>query len=121
MRKLTRPILFVLACLVYAGCSSTKSLKPGQILYTGADIIINPDSSGKIDDEKQVKADLKSKTRPRPNNKIKLAIYNFAGEPKKPKGLRNWIRKKGEPPVLLSEVKLKYNNDVLTSYLLSEG
>ncbi|MCX3263967.1 translocation and assembly module lipoprotein TamL [Pedobacter agri] len=121
MRKLTRPILFVLACLVYAGCSSTKSLKPGQILYTGADIIINPDSSGKIDDEKQVKADLKSKTRPRPNNKLKLAIYNFAGEPKKPKGLRNWIRKKGEPPVLLSEVKLKYNNDVLTSYLLSEG
>ncbi|WP_316808122.1 BamA/TamA family outer membrane protein [Pedobacter agri] len=121
MRKLTRPILFVLACLVYAGCSSTKSLKPGQVLYTGADIIINPDSSGKIDDEKQVKADLKSKTRPRPNNKLKLAIYNFAGEPKKPKGLRNWIRKKGEPPVLLSEVKLKYNNDVLTSYLLSEG
>ena len=121
MRKLTRPILFVLACLVYAGCSSTKSLKPGQILYTGADVIINPDSSGKIDDEKQVKADLKSKTRPRPNNKLKLAIYNFAGEPKKPKGLRNWIRKKGEPPVLLSEVKLKYNNDVLTSYLLSEG
>jgi len=121
MRKLTRPILFVLACLVYAGCSSTKSLKPGQILYTGADIIINPDSSGKIDDEKQVKADLKTKTRPRPNNKLKLAIYNFAGEPKKPKGLRNWIRKKGEPPVLLSEVKLKYNNDVLTSYLLSEG
>lgn len=121
MRKLIRPILFVLACLVYAGCSSTKSLKPGQILYTGADIIINPDSSGKIDDEKQVKADLKTKTRPRPNNKLKLAIYNFAGEPKKPKGLRNWIRKKGEPPVLLSEVKLKYNNDVLTSYLLSEG
>lgn len=121
MRKLTRPILFVLACLVYAGCSSTKSLKPGQILYTGADVIINPDSAGKIDDEKQVKADLKSKTRPRPNNKLKLAIYNFAGEPKKPKGLRNWIRKKGEPPVLLSEVKLKYNNDVLTSYLLSEG
>jgi len=121
MRKLTRPILFVLACLVYAGCSSTKSLKPGQVLYTGADVIINPDSSGKIDDEKQVKADLKSKTRPRPNNKIKLAIYNFAGEPKKPKGLRNWIRKKGQAPVLLSEVKLKYNNDVLTSYLLSEG
>ena len=122
MRKLTRPILFLLACLVYAGCSSTKSLKPGQILYTGADVNINPDSSGKIDDEKQVKADLKSKTRPKPNNKLKLAIYNFAGEPKKAKGgLRNWIRKKGEAPVLLSEVKLKYNNDVLTSYLLSEG
>lgn len=122
MRKLIRPILFLLACLVYAGCSSTKSLKPGQILYTGAEVNINPDSTGKIDDEKQIKADLKGKTRPKPNNKLKLAIYNFAGEPKKSKGgLRNWIRKKGQAPVLLSEVKLKYNNDVLTSYLLSEG
>ncbi|WP_231425090.1 BamA/TamA family outer membrane protein [Pedobacter sp. Leaf250] len=126
MRKLTRPILFVLACLVYAGCSSTKSLKPGQILYTGAEVKINPDSAGKIENEKQIKADLETKTRPRPNKsflgiKFKLGIYNLAGEPKKPKGLRNWIRKQGEPPVLLSEVKLKYNNDVLTSYLLSEG
>ncbi|PWS26657.1 hypothetical protein DHW03_15875 [Pedobacter yonginense] len=126
MRQLTRPFLFLLACLVWASCSSTKSLKPGQILYTGAEVKINPDSSGKIDDEKQVKSDLESKTRPRPNKSIlgikyKLGIYNLAGEPKKPKGFKNWLRKQGEPPVLLSEVKLKYNNDVLTSYLLSEG
>ncbi|MDN3587216.1 BamA/TamA family outer membrane protein [Pedobacter aquatilis] len=126
MRKLTRPILFILACLVYAGCSSTKSLKPGQALYTGAEVKINPDSAGRIEDEKQVKSDLESKTRPRPNKsllgiKFKLGIYNLAGEPKKPKGFRNWLRRQGEPPVLLSEVKLKYNNDVLTSYLISEG
>ncbi|WP_412466029.1 BamA/TamA family outer membrane protein [Pedobacter sp. KLB.chiD] len=126
MRQLIRPILFVLACLVWAACSSTKSLKPGQHLYTGAEVKINPDSSGKIDDEKQVKKDLESKTRPRPNKSIlgiryKLGIYNLAGEPKKPKGFRNWLRRQGEPPVLVSEVKLKYNNDVLTSYLISEG
>ncbi|RBQ06324.1 BamA/TamA family outer membrane protein [Pedobacter miscanthi] len=126
MKQLTRPILFILACLVWAACSSTKSLKPGQYLYTGAEVKINPDSSGKIDDEKQVKSDLESKTRPRPNKSIlgikyKLGIYNLAGEPKKPKGLRNWIRRQGEAPVLLNEVKLKYNNDVLTSYLISEG
>lgn len=126
MRQLIRPILFVLACLVWAACSSTKSLKPGQHLYTGAEVKINPDSSGKIDDEKQVKRDLESKTRPRPNSsilgiKFKLGIYNLAGEPKKPKGFRNWLRRQGEAPVLLNEVKLKYNNDVLTSYLISEG
>ncbi|RNL51249.1 hypothetical protein D7004_16180 [Pedobacter jejuensis] len=126
MRPLTRPFLFIMACLVWAGCSSTKSLKPGQVLYTGADVIINPDSSKKIDDQKQVKTDLESKTRPRPNKSIlgikyKLGIYNLAGEPKKPKGFKNWLRKQGEPPVLLSEVKLKYNNDVLSSYLISEG
>ena len=126
MRKLTRPLLFLLACLVWAACSSTKSLKPGQILYTGAEVKINPDSSGKIDNEKQVKTDLEAKTRPRPNKSIlgikyKLGIYNLAGEPKKPKGFRNWLRRQGEAPVLLSEVKLKYNNDVLSSYLISEG
>jgi len=126
MRKLIRPLLFLLACLVWAACSSTKSLKPGQILYTGADVKINPDSSGKIDNEKQVKTDLEAKTRPRPNKSIlgikyKLGIYNLAGEPKKPKGFRNWLRRQGEAPVLLSEVKLKYNNDVLSSYLISEG
>ncbi len=67
------------------------------------------------------------KTRPRPNKsilglKFKLWVYNMAGEPKKPKGLKHWLRTKvGEPPVLLSDVKLKYNNDVLTSYLISQG
>lgn len=126
MRELTRPLLFLLACLVWAACSSTKSLKPGQILYTGAEVKINPDSSGKIDNEKQVKTDLEAKTRPRPNKsilgiKFKLGIYNLAGQPKKPKGFRNWLRRQGEPPVLLNEVKLKYNNDVLSSYLISEG
>jgi len=126
MRKLIRPLLFLLACLVWAACSSTKSLKPGQILYTGAEVKINPDSSGKIDNEKQVKTDLEAKTRPRPNKsilgiKFKLGIYNLAGEPKKPKGFRNWLRRQGEPPVLLNDVKLKYNNDVLSSYLISEG
>lgn len=126
MRKLTRPLLFLLACLVWAACSSTKSLKPGQILYTGAEVKINPDSSGKIDNEKQVKTDLEAKTRPRPNKSIlgikyKLGIYNLAGQPKKPKGFRNWLRRQGEPPVLLNDVKLKYNNDVLSSYLISEG
>lgn len=126
MKKLIRPSLFVLACLVWAGCSSTKSLKPGQYLYTGAEVDINPDSSARIDNQKQVKQDLEAKTRPQPNKSIlgikyKLAIYNLAGEPKKPKGFRNWLRRKGEPPVLVNDVKLKYNNDVLTSYLISQG
>ncbi|WP_316791936.1 BamA/TamA family outer membrane protein [Pedobacter frigoris] len=127
MKLLIKTGIFILACTVWSACSTTKSLKPGQILYTGARININPDSSIKIDNQKDVKAALESKTRPAPNKKIlgipfKLWMYNFAGEPKKPKGLRNWLRNKvGEPPVLLSEVKLPYNNAVLKSYLISQG
>lgn len=127
MKNLNRLLPFLFLCMVAAGCSSTRGLKPGQILYTGADIEINPDSSAKIDDQKYVKSTLESKTRPNPNKSIlgfkyKLFFYNLAGEPKKPKGFRHWLRTKlGEPPVLLREVKLQYNNDVLTSYLISQG
>lgn len=127
MRKLIKPSLFIFICLVWAACSNTKYLKPGQNLYTGAEVKINPDSSGRIDNEKDVKTTLESKTRPRPNKSIlglkpKLYIYNLAGEPKKPKGIKHWLRTKvGEPPVLLEQVKIQYNNDVLTSFLISQG
>ncbi|MDQ7947553.1 MAG: hypothetical protein REI93_01875, partial [Pedobacter sp.] len=127
MKPLTRLWIFLLACLFIAGCSSTRRLKPGQYLYTGAEVIINPDSSAKIDNQKQVKKTLESKTRPRPNHsflgfRYKLFFYNLAGDSVKPKGFGNWIKNKlGEPPVLMSDVKIKYNNDVLKSYLISQG
>ncbi|SMC90451.1 translocation and assembly module lipoprotein TamL [Pedobacter nyackensis] len=127
MKKLTRSGLIIFTCLIWGACSTTKSLKPGQFLYTGAEIKINPDSKMKIDGQKEVKDGLESSTRPRPNKsllgiKFKLGLYNLAGEPKKPKGgLRNWLRKIGEPPVLLSEVKIPYNRAVLKSYMLTQG
>jgi len=127
MKQLIKLYLLLITCLIWAGCSTTKSLKPGEILYTGAELKINPDSSTRIKDQKNVKKDLESKTRPKPNASIlgikyKLLVYNLAGEPKKPKGIGHWLRTKvGEPPVLLNQVKLKYNNDVLKSYLISKG
>ncbi|WP_316782641.1 BamA/TamA family outer membrane protein [Pedobacter frigiditerrae] len=127
MKQLIKPIVFLLACLVVASCSTTRRLKPGQYLYTGAEININPDSSKRIDDQKEVKKTLENKTRPRPNKsllgiKYKLLIHNLAPDTVKPKGIGNWLKNKiGEPPVLLSEVKIKYNNDVLKSYLISQG
>jgi len=127
MRGIINTGLFILICLVWAACSSTKGLKPGEILYTGADIKINPDSAHKIESQKDVKSALASRARPKPNKsilgvKFKLWVYNLAGEPKKPKGFRHWLRTKfGEPPVLMSQVKLQYNNDVMTSYLISQG
>lgn len=127
MKNQTNLLLFLFLSLVIAGCSSTRGLKPGQILYTGAKVKINPDTSSKIDDEKYVRTTLEGKTRPKPNKSIlgfkyKLFFYNLAGEPKKPKGFKHWLRTKlGEPPVLLNDVKIQYNNDVLTSYLISQG
>lgn len=125
MNNLNKTLLVLV--VIISGCSNIKYLKPGQNLYVGSEIKINADSSKKIDNQKEIKQSLANKTRPRPNTTFlglrpKLYIYNLAGEPKKKKGLRYWLRNKvGEPPVLLSQVKLQYNNDVLTSYLISQG
>jgi outer membrane protein assembly factor BamA len=127
MKPLIKHTLFLLAFLVVTGCSSTRRLKPGQYLYTGAEVIINPDSSARIENKKQLQKTLESKTRPRPNRsflgfKYKLFLYNLAADTVKPRGLGNWLKNKvGEKPVLMSDVKIKYNNDVLKSYLISQG
>lgn len=127
MKQLIKPTLFLFAFLVFTSCSTTKRLKPGQYLYTGAEIIINPNSSARIDNQKQVANTLESKTRPRPNKSLlgikwKLLLYNLAADTVKPKGLGNWLKNKiGEAPVLVNDVKIKYNNDVLKSYLISQG
>lgn len=127
MKAQIKTYIFLITCLVLVSCSNTRFLKQGQNLYVGAEVKINPDSSVRIAEQKEVKRTLKSKTRPRPNQSFlglrpKLWIYNIVGQPPKPKGVRHWLRKKfGHAPVLLSEVNLQYNTDVLKSYLISQG
>ncbi|WP_237028728.1 BamA/TamA family outer membrane protein [Pedobacter steynii] len=117
----------MIPCLMIAACSTTKHLPEGENLYVGATVKINPDSAGKVKGQKGLESTLEDKTRPIPNSavlgiKYKLFFYNLAGEPTKEKGFRYWLRNKmGQPPVLGSEVKLKYNNDVLRSYLSTIG
>lgn len=109
-----------------ASCSSTKSVPKGDALYTGASITIKDDAVSRKK-KKAVRSQLNGLTRPRPNKKFlgmrfKLWAYNFAGTPKKEKGLKNWFKNKvGEPPVLLSTVNLNHNVDVLKSYLENKG
>lgn len=117
----------MISSLIFAACSNIKYLPPGQNLYVGSEVKVNPDSTGKIKSEKAIVKTLESKTRPVPNKTIlglrpKLYIYNLAGQPTKPKGIRHWLRTKvGEPPVLQNQVNLRFNNSVLTSYLISQG
>lgn len=126
IRKLN--ILFLsTSVLLLAACSNTKYLTPGQILYTGADVKVNPDSAKKVTGEKNLRETLKGLTRPSPNKsflglRYKLFFYNLAGEPKKDKGFRYWMRNKlGEPPVLMSQLNIESNVRVLQSYLVSKG
>ncbi|SCY08402.1 translocation and assembly module lipoprotein TamL [Flavobacterium caeni] len=123
----TRLIVYaLLALFLTAGCSNTKHLAEGELLYLGASVEVDDKNMPKKQ-RKALQKELENLTRPIPNKKIlglrpKLYFYNLAGEPKKEKGFRHWLRNKvGEPPVTFGKVDLKYNTDVLQSYAENKG
>lgn len=117
---------FIITLLFAYGCSNTKYLPDGEMLYVGGEVKV-VDTIMKRKDRKAMEKELEGLLRPKPNRAIlgvkpKLWIYNIAGEPKKEKGFKNWLRTKvGEPPVLFSQVDLDYNADVLQNYSENRG
>jgi outer membrane protein assembly factor BamA len=112
-----------LIALVSAGCNITKKVPPGDALYTGANLKLTNSSAGRKQN-KVLKSDLQGLIRPKPNSSIlgirfRLALYNMAG--KSNNFINRFLRKKGEPPVLVSSVNLQRNVDVLTNTLQNKG
>ncbi|MEO5776046.1 MAG: BamA/TamA family outer membrane protein [Flavobacterium sp.] len=113
--------------LFAAACSGTHNLPEGELLYTGGTIKVVKDStiSGKQRHELQKK--MKDVIRPIPNKKFlgmrpKLFFYNLAGDAKKEKGFRHWLKTTlGEAPVLFSEVDLEYNRSLLQNFSENNG
>lgn len=124
--KISKLLYFLFVIIVIAGCSNTKHLPKGDLLYTGGKVTIN-DSLMPKKEKKALKKELEDLLRPKPNSnffglRFKLYFYNLAGEPKKEKGFRSWLRNKvGEPPVLFSQVDLDYNADILQNYMENRG
>jgi len=123
----TRLLYFYLsAAMILASCSNTKYLPEGELLYVGGNVKV-VDSLISKKQRKGLEGELKALLRPKPNSKIlglrpKLYIYNLAGEPKKEKGIRHWLRTKvGEAPVLFSQVDLDYNASILQNYSENRG
>ncbi|MBE0392910.1 BamA/TamA family outer membrane protein [Flavobacterium sp. PL002] len=125
MSKYTLSCL-LLSALFLAACTGTRNLPEGELLYTGATIKVESKTTPKKE-RKALKTALTPLLRPKPNSSIlglkpKLFFYNLAGEPKKDKGFRYWLRTKvGEPPVLYSKVDLEYNKKVLQNYAENSG
>jgi outer membrane protein assembly factor BamA len=119
-------IFIVVGGILLASCSNTRKLPEGDALYLGSTVKVDgPDLSRKK--KKAIRSDMSSMTRPRPNKKFlgmrfKLWVYNLAGNPKKRNSPAGWLKYKvGEPPVLLSDVNLEYNQKVLKSTLENRG
>jgi outer membrane protein assembly factor BamA len=111
----SRNYIAVLIVLILASCSATKKVPAGDALYTGATIKLDgPNLSASK--KKELREDLSSLTRPRPNKKLfgipfNLFFYNI--------GL--FKKKLGEPPVLLSQLNLENNTKILRSSLENKG
>jgi outer membrane protein insertion porin family len=127
VRKMKNNALYLLFALLIAyGCSNTKYLPEGEMLYVGGEVKVEDTVMSK-GDRKDMEKELEGLLRPKPNSAIlglrpKLYIYNLAGEPKKEKGIRYWLRTKvGEPPVLFSQVDLDYNADILQNRSENRG
>ncbi len=127
MTHFKRHTLFILtlACIIISSCSNTKHLPAGETLFIGSKITIKDNEAPKKE-RKASKTDLAGAVRPRPNSKtlgmrLKLWVYEFAGVPKKKKGLKPFLRKNGEPPVLASSVNLETNKVILVNLMQNKG
>ncbi len=117
-------IILSFVCVLFAACSSTRRLPPGEKLYTGATIDVN--NTATVLERKVLTEDLAGLTRPKPNTKflgmrIKLWIHNLFRNKKENSFFGRIREKNGEPPVLLSQVDLEQNVKVLQSHMENKG
>lgn len=117
---------YLILTLLFSACSNLKYLPEGELLYVGGKVEVEGEKISRAE-KKQLEENLEDLLRPRPNSKIlglrpKLYFYNIAGEPKKEKGLKYWLKNKvGEPPVLFSQVNMEYNEDLLQNFVENKG
>ena len=96
-------------------CSTTKKVPEGDALYLGARVKVNgPDLTARK--KKELRSDLSSMTRPRPNQRIlgipfKLLFNNS----------RLFRKRLGEPPVLLSQLDLEHNIKTLQNIFMQRS
>jgi len=112
----------MLFCLLLAACTGTRNLPKGDKLYTGAEI--NLESAEKIN-KKFIKTVAEGGVRPAPNKKFlgmrpKLWMYNTAGEDPKTK-IGKWLKKTGEAPVLMRDVKPGVTSEIIDARLFNIG
>jgi len=118
---------FILILSTLAGCNISKHIPQGEKLFTGSVIQLQEDSTLSGGDRDDLKEELSSLARPKPNKRIlgfpfKLWLYYAVGEPKKDSGLRASIRRKfGELPVLASAKALTSNATIMSAHLQNKG
>ncbi len=123
VRSVPGVILF-LFFLFLSACSGLSHLPAGDKLYTGAEIkLVSPDKT--IKNKKLMKTVAENTLRPKPNWAIfgirpALSLYMSAG-PAPKSSLQKWLRKTGEAPVLMSNVKPAATAAIIDASLFNMG
>lgn len=125
IRSIINNYFLILICSLVASCSGTRHLPPGEKLFTGAEVEL--ESTDKITKKKKrfIKTTSETTLRPSPNKTFlkmrpKLWRYMKAGE--KPTGkFKKWLKKNGEPPVLMSTVKPAVTSTIIDAKLFNIG
>lgn len=125
MTNRTAIIFFMVALMIFTSCNVTKLVPKGDALYTGATVKVKDSTLSKAE-KKKVEETSESLPQPKPNGRFfgipfKLILYNMGGDTSKHSFIRKFLRKIGQPPVLLSSVNLDYNVKLLDNYLQNQG
>lgn len=115
-------IFLILISMLLAACSGTRYLPKGEKLYTGAEIKL--ESADRVN-KRMIKAAAEMAIRPKPNKSYfgirpRLWLYNITGEEPKNK-LSKWLKKTGQPPVLMSSVKPGVTSEIIDAKLFNIG
>lgn len=108
------------------GCNTTKYLKEDQVLYDKGQVEIHMDSIRK-DRKKAFEEHLEEMILPKPNKKLlgwryKLNMYYLGGgEDSTNNYVQRLLKKRGEKPVLMSDVNREYNENLLRNRMENLG
>ncbi len=116
----------LLVAILLASCSGSRYLAEGERYYNGADINFKEGST--IDRKSEMNDQITDNILiPKPNgrflgNRPGVWFYHLAGEPKREKGFRYWLKYKlGNKPVLIKDIKPVVISNRIKGFLVNKG
>ncbi|MUP45733.1 hypothetical protein E0K83_08240 [Gramella sp. BOM4] len=119
--KISYILIFI--CFCYS-CNVKKFIPENELLYTGANIEIESDTT--IDQKKELITELESVIKPSPNSKflgMRPGLYfHYKAQREKPGFINKFLNKNiGEEPVYLSDIEITNTEELLLNRLENRG
>ncbi len=125
MKHRIHTVIIILAGLLFLqSCNVKKYIPEDKLLYTGADLELT--SGDPIENKKDLKAQLQTLIKPKPNSKIlgsRIGLYfHYKAQQEKPGFINKFMNKRlGEEPVYLSDVDPFQTEKLLKNRLENRG